>query len=67
MSAATEQKYETPLTVRQAAERAGVHTNTIYKWIYKGFLVAYKTRTGKIKIKPADLESALYHEQITAG
>lgn len=46
------------LTVPQAAERVGVHTNTIYNWIKSGKLAV--TRFGKAtRIHPDDLESVI--------
>ena len=52
------------LSVREAAEIAGVHINTIYRWIYRGLLTAHRTRSRTYRIKPDDLDNALYAETI---
>lgn len=46
------------LTVRQVAERLGVHQNTVFSWIKSGFLPAtrFGRGRGKLLIHPDDLE-----------
>lgn len=51
---------EGDIGVREAAERAGVHPNTIYKWIADGKLPAYKRgpySRSALRIRPEDLDS----------
>lgn len=51
---------EHTLGIREAAERAGVHPNTIRKWIVDGKLPAIKrgpyTRSA-LRIRPEDLDA----------
>jgi len=46
--------------VSEAAARAGVHKNTIRKWVNDEILPAYWTPGGHRRIKPSDLESIAF-------
>lgn len=43
------------VTGRVAAEIAGVHHNTLYRWIRRGILPARRTPGGKLRVKVGDL------------
>ena len=59
------------LTVKQAAERAGVSPALIYQWCDERRLVHYRFggsgRRGKIAIRPADLDAFLESCKVTPG
>jgi excisionase family DNA binding protein len=59
------------LTVKQAAERAGVSPALVYRWCQEQRLVHYRLggqgRRGKILIDPADLDAFLKSLKVEAG
>lgn len=44
---------------RVAGQRLGVETSTIYLWIRRGLLPAYKLPNGYFRIREADLQAFL--------
>lgn len=46
-----------PLTTTQAADRAGVHPDTIRRWVAAGLLACTRTPGGQRRIAPADLDA----------
>jgi len=44
-----------PLTLREAAQRLGVHYQTVYRWVRRGELVAKKV-AGTYLVEPSDLD-----------
>lgn len=46
------------VTVRQAAEIAGVAPGTVYRWLYDGGvpLTKHKTANGRVRIERAELD-----------
>jgi excisionase family DNA binding protein len=59
------------LTVRQAAERAGVSSALVYQWCHEHRLPHYRVggrgRRGKILIDPADLDAFLASLKVEAS
>lgn len=45
------------LTIKTAANRVGVHPNTIREWIAAGTLKAYRYGERIVRINPADLDA----------
>lgn len=50
---------ETRLTMNEAATQAGVHRETIRRWMGAGKLKFTRTQTGRIRIEPDDLKAVL--------
>lgn len=44
------------IPIREAAERLGVHENTVRNWADRGVLKAFKTPTGRRKVVMDDVE-----------
>lgn len=51
-----------PYTVKEVAEATGVHEMTVYRWIYAGLLKSVKSKTGRHRIYPKDLDEFLDSE-----
>jgi len=45
------------LTIKDTAERLGVHRNTVREWIATGTLKAYRYGERIVRINPADLDA----------
>ncbi len=60
-------KTEPPLTIAQAAERAGVSTDTIRRRISDGTLSAYRLGPRLIRIEAASLDAMLRPIPTAAG
>ena len=46
-----------PLTSTQAADRIGVHRNTVLRWTDAGRLPCWRTPGGQRRYSPADLDA----------
>lgn len=44
---------------RVAAKIAGVHPNTLYRWVHSGAIPQYRTPGGKLQVKVADVRARL--------
>ena len=47
------------LTIKQVAEKLGVHKITVYRWIYQKKLKAYKISRNIVRIEEEELEKFL--------
>lgn len=55
------------LTVKQIAERLGVHRITVYRWIYQKKLRALKISRNIVRIEEEDLERFLEERKDSYG
>jgi excisionase family DNA binding protein len=55
------------LTIAQAAERLGIHQNTLRTWADKGLVPHVRTPTGYRRFDPVVIEQFLADMQMDAG
>ena len=59
MADANSEVIDNRLSIKQAAQGAGVCRKTINNWIEKGILPCTKTKSGRVRIKTEDLRAVL--------
>jgi excisionase family DNA binding protein len=52
----------TYLTISQAAERLGIHRDTLLKWTQRGWVPAHRLPNGRLLIQAADIARLLGQE-----